>query len=184
MSRFTGELTITQLDVDYRTWRLEQPLVYEVGDENSGRVIEVYKLFKTDGASVPRIFWAFLPTWGRYSRAAVIHDYLYNELRPGTQPHPEAPTRQRADAIFLEAMEVCGVGFLTRWIMWAAVRTFGFLSLQAARAVAWKNDKPMPVEVAPRPELDIVRKEKAETPPPTPQPPPPPKPPGNEPPAH
>jgi hypothetical protein len=179
MSRFTGELTITQLDVDYRTWRLEQPLVYEVGDENSGRLIEVYKLFKTDGASVPRIFWAFLPTWGRYSRAAVIHDYLYNELRPGTEPHPEAPTRQRADAIFLEAMQVCGVGFFTRWIMWAAVRTFGFLALQAARAVAWKNDQPMPVEVAPRPELDIVRKEKAATPPPPPQPQPPPEPPAH-----
>lgn len=179
MSRFTGELTITQLDVDCRTWRLEQPLVYEVGDENSGHVIEVHKLFETDGASIPRIFQSFLPTWGRYSRAAVVHDYLYNELRPGTEPHPEAPTRQRADAIFYEAMQVSGVGFFTRWIMWAAVRTFGFLSLQAARAMAWKNDKPMPAEVAPRPELDIVskRKRQANTPPP------PPKPPGNEPPA-
>lgn len=117
------------------------------------------------------------PHAGRYSRAAVVHDYLYNELRPGTEPHPEAPTRQRADAIFYEAMQVSGVGFFTRWIMWAAVRTFGFLSLQAARAMAWKNDKPMPAEVAPRPELDIVakrRKRQAA----------PPKPPGNEPPPH
>jgi hypothetical protein len=178
MSRFTGELTITQLDADYRTWRLEQPLIYEVGDEDSGRVIEVHKLFETDGASVPRIFWAILPTWGRYSRAAVIHDYLYNELREGTDPHPEAQTRRRADAIFLEAMEVCGVGFVTRWIMWAAVRTFGFLTLQAARAVAWKNDKPMPKEVAPRPELDIVSKRKRQAG----TIPPPPKPPENEPP--
>ncbi len=101
---------------------------------------------------------------GRYSRAAVVHDYLYNELRPGTTPHPEAPTRQRADAIFLEAMAVCGVGFLTRWTMWAAVRVFGFLALQAARAVAWKGDKPMPTEVAPRPELDITRKRRAQKP--------------------
>lgn len=162
MSRFTGELTITQLDVDTRTWRLEQPLVYEIGDENSGHVVEVHKLFETDGASVPRIFWSILPTWGRYSRAAVVHDYLYNELRPGTEPHPEAPTRQRADAIFLEAMAVCGVGFLTRWIMWAAVRVFGFLALQAARATAWTGHKPMPTEVAPRPELDITRKRRAQ----------------------
>jgi len=169
MSRFTGELTITQLDVDYRTWRLEQPLVYEVGDENSGHMIEVHKLFETDGASVPRIFWALLPTWGKYSRAAVVHDYLYNELREGTEPHPEAPTRQRADAIFLEAMAVCGVGLLTRWAMWAAVRLFGFLALQAARAVAWKADKPMPAQVAPRPELDIVRKRRAEKPSPPPR---------------
>ncbi|WP_019196388.1 DUF1353 domain-containing protein [Afipia birgiae] len=182
MSRFTGELTITQLDVDYRTWRLEQPLVYEVGEENSGHVIEVHKLFETDGASIPRLFQSFLPTWGRYSRAAVVHDYLYNELRPGTQPHPEAPTRQRADAIFYEAMEVSGVGFFTRWIMWAAVRTFGFLALQAARAMAWKNDKPMPAEVAPRAELDIVSKRRREAGKLPPQPPSPP--PGNGPPPH
>ncbi len=62
MSRFTGELTITQLDVDYRTWRLEQPLVYEIGEENSCYIVEVHKLFETDGASVPRIFWSILPT--------------------------------------------------------------------------------------------------------------------------
>jgi hypothetical protein len=54
------------------------------------------------------------------------------------------------------------------------VRTFGFLALQAARAVAWKTDKPMPAEVAPRPELDIVskRKRQAGTSPPPPDPPP------------
>jgi hypothetical protein len=71
-------------------------------------------------------------------------------------------------------MQACGVGFLTRWVMWAAVRTFGFLALQAARAVAWKTDKPMPAEVAPRPELDIVskRKRQAGTSPPPPDPPP------------
>ncbi len=162
MSRFTGELTITQLDVDYRTWRLEQPLVYELGDEGSGREIKVHRLFETDGASIPRLFQALLPTWGRYSRAAVIHDYLYNELRPGKDaPHPLATTRKAADAVFLEAMAVSGVGFLTRWAMWAAVRSFGFLALQAARAVAWKDATPMPAEVAPRPELDIVRKRRA-----------------------
>jgi hypothetical protein len=42
------------------------------------------------------------------------------------------------------------------------VRAFGFLALQAARAVAWKENRPMPAEVAPRPELDIVRKRRAE----------------------
>lgn len=162
MSRFTGELTITQLDVDYRTWRLEQPLVYEVGEEGSGREILVHRLFETDGASIPRIFQSLLPTWGRYSRAAVIHDYLYNELRPGGSPHPEAPDRRSADAVFREAMEVSGVGLITRWTMWAAVRAFGFLALQAARAAAWKENRPLPTEVAPRPELDIVRKRRTE----------------------
>ncbi len=161
MSRFTGELTITQLDVDYRTWRLEQPLVYEVGDENSGHMIEVHKLFETDGASVPRIFWALLPTWGKYSRAAVVHDYLYNELREGTEPHPEAPTRQRADAIFLEAMAVCGVGLhdpLDHVGGGAAVRVPG---VAGGPRNGVEDRQADPAKVAPRPELDIVRKRRA-----------------------
>jgi hypothetical protein len=142
--------------------RLEQDFVYEVGAEGSGREIRVPMRFETDGASIPRLLQSFLPTWGRYSRAAVVHDYLYNELRPGTEPHPQAPTRQAADAVFREAMAVLGVGVFTRWIMWAAVRAFGFLSLQKARFVAKAQGKPIPEEVAPRPELNIVRKRKAE----------------------
>ena len=40
------------------------------------------------------------------------------------------------------------------------MRAFGFLALQKARFVAEAQGKPMPEEVAPRPELDIVRKRK------------------------
>ena len=39
MSRFTGKLTITQLDVNCRTWRLEEPLIYEVEYLGSNRII-------------------------------------------------------------------------------------------------------------------------------------------------
>jgi hypothetical protein len=172
MSRFTGPLTITQLDADYRTWRLEQELVYEVGAEGSGRIVRVHPQFETDGASVPRLLQFYLPTWGRYSRAAVIHDYLYAQLRPGGSPHPQAPSRQAADAVFLEALEVCGVSIVIRRIMWAAVRVFGYLALLRARKVAAAKGDPMP-EVAPRPALDISRKRNSKpeadsTPTPTP----------------
>ncbi len=33
--------------------------------------------FKTDGASVPRIFWTFFNPCGELFEAAVIHDYQY-----------------------------------------------------------------------------------------------------------
>lgn len=97
MSAFTGALTITHLDVDWRVWRLERPLRYEVGSLGSGRLVEVPAGFVTDGASVPRAFWALLPVWGRYSRAAVVHDYLCVLINQGA-PHDLAPDRRRADA--------------------------------------------------------------------------------------
>lgn len=33
--------------------------------------------FKTDFASTPRFLWAFFPPYGKYTEAAVLHDYLY-----------------------------------------------------------------------------------------------------------
>src|SRR5581483_3844288 len=97
MSRFTDDLTITQTR-NWHRWRLEQKLIYEVGAEGSGRMIEVPHGFVTDGASIPRPLWWLLPTWGTYSRAAVIHDYLY-VLLEAKASHKEAPTRKAADAV-------------------------------------------------------------------------------------
>ncbi len=123
MSAFTGELTVTELAVNWRLWRLEQALVYEIGALGSGKSIEVPVKFVTDGTTVPRILWSFLPTWGSYSRAAVVHDYLCNRLNSGI-PHPLVPDRRRADAVFYEAMKVCGTSLPVRFVMWAAVRLY------------------------------------------------------------
>lgn len=41
-----------------------------------GKVITVPSKFKTDFASVPRLFRWLIPPMGRYSWAAVVHDYL------------------------------------------------------------------------------------------------------------
>jgi hypothetical protein len=121
MSAFTGSLTLTELDTDWRLWRMETPLIYEVGELGSGRRIAVPAGFETDGASVPRFLWAVLPTWGKYSRAAVIHDYLGTLLMAGT-PHPEGQHQRIIDSVFLEAMAVLEVQLPIRWSMWAAVR--------------------------------------------------------------
>lgn len=118
-SAFTGPLSLTQIDADWRLWRLNEPLLYEVGALGSGRLIEVPAGFVTDGATVPRLLWSLLPAWGTYSRAAAVHDYLCKSL-----PHRHAATRLAADRIFLDAMKVCGTGRLVRWIMYLAVRSF------------------------------------------------------------
>lgn len=74
--------------------------------------------FVTDFASVPRVFWRVLPPWGKYSRAAVVHDYLY-------RVHPAGISRLDADRIFLSLMRQDGVGWATRTAMYRAVRIGG-----------------------------------------------------------
>ncbi|EAA7439925.1 phage tail protein, partial [Salmonella enterica subsp. enterica] len=96
-------------------WRVYEPFEFYLSDDNSD-VIEVPAGFVTDLASVPRIFWTILPPDGKYAKAAIIHDYLYdNALR----------TKKEADLIFLDGMTVLGVPRLKRKVMYWAVRWFG-----------------------------------------------------------
>jgi hypothetical protein len=64
-----------------------------------------------------------MPAWGRHSRAAVLHDYLCALLNSG-MPHPMAPKRSKADAIFYDAMKLCGVNTTVRFLMWLSVRAY------------------------------------------------------------
>lgn len=131
MSAFTGELTVTSLDVECTRWRLEQPLIYEVGEKGSGRVVLVPSSFETDVTSVPVFMRSVLPAWGKWSRAAILHDRLYRLIEIGC-PHEEAPDREAADAVFYEALRVSEVNPLLSWLMWAAVRVFGASRLRVA----------------------------------------------------
>jgi len=84
------------------------------------------KGFKTDFASVPRIFWRIFPPWGVYSPAAVIHDYLY---RYGSV------SRKAADDIFLEIMTTLKVPYWKRYSMYWAVRSCGAPSYKGFKGV-------------------------------------------------
>lgn len=70
----------------------------------------------TDFASTPRLLWSLLPPIGRFSKAAVVHDYLYIN---------QVGDRAWADRVFLEAMQVSGAGVLTRHVYYWGVRLFG-----------------------------------------------------------
>jgi hypothetical protein len=72
---------------------------------------------ETDFASVPRVFVWFLPQYGRYTKAAVLHDYLWRDAVPAGQL-----TLAEADGISRRAMWELGVPFLRHWMMWGAVR--------------------------------------------------------------
>jgi hypothetical protein len=106
-------------------WLVDAPLRYTTYDPkaNDYVTITVPKGFETDGASSP--FGVLItPLGGKYSRATVLHDYLYVLFNENT-PHPNFPTRWQIDGVFLEAMEAEGVNYWVRYGMWVAVRMFG-----------------------------------------------------------
>lgn len=84
--------------------------------------------FETDFASVPRVCRLIIPKLGRYTKAAVIHDYLYQEHGLKSGGLYFRVSRRTTDKIFRGAMEELGVSTWKRWAMWAAVRVGGFLS--------------------------------------------------------
>ncbi len=140
MSAFTGTLRLASLDADCRIWALVDPLQYEIGALGSGALIIVPAGFETDGASIPRILHGILPAWGRWSRAAIIHDFLCRAIeqgRPvGVPGWGVVGHRREADAIFYEAMLVSEVPRMIARIFWAAVRCADrFPFLRAASAL-------------------------------------------------
>lgn len=99
---------------------LHQPLVYltKVGaPEGKINKITVPAGFKTDLASIPRFFWRVLPPVGRYDKAAVVHDYLYQF---------NGVTRKQADDVLLEGMRVLGVPGWQCNVIYAGVRVGGW----------------------------------------------------------
>lgn len=81
--------------------------------------------YMSDGASVPRWLWWFLPPWGdRSTFAALLHDYLLDRLQgfiPGG-PVQGAETRAKCDAQFLAALLALKVEWWRAYPAWAGVR--------------------------------------------------------------
>ncbi len=89
------------------SWRLTDPLVYET---KAGIIITVPKGFITD-------FATWIKPVGRYTEAAVVHDYLYR-IKSG---------RKYADRIFKEMMMRGGCTRARINMMYYGVRLFGWV---------------------------------------------------------
>lgn len=118
--KFLTALLLTPLP-DGRRWRVESPFAYRTSWH---RQFTVPRGFVTDLASVPRVFWNILPPFGRYTEAAVLHDWLYRTHRV---PRPDA------DQLLRDAMELGRVPGLTRALIYYAVRWFGWAAWHDAR---------------------------------------------------
>lgn len=89
-------------------------------------LISVPAGFKTDLASIPRLFWNLLPPFGKYTNAAIVHDYLYR-----TRIFPRA----KADKVLWQAMKFSNVRWGVRLLIYLNVRCFG--------GFAWRGDARM-----------------------------------------
>ena len=138
MSNFTTLLVVSPLP-DGKHWRIVLPFVYAVGHKDSPDRIEVPAGFVTDFASSPPAVWSIIPPWGRYGKAAVLHDYLYQSIYwMLEQPQYRAlfvhhyyalnNPRKFADDIFREAMIVLGVKPWRVSLMYWGVRVLGWLA--------------------------------------------------------
>lgn len=102
---------------------LEKPFTFE--STRLGQ-IEILAGFFCDLASIPRLFWRIFPPAGKYTAAAIVHDFLYwNQATAENATNNILITRDDADATFLEAMEALGVGWFTRKTIYRAVRIGG-----------------------------------------------------------
>ena len=104
-----------------KTWRHARVerrwfAVWDRGFEK--RKIRIPKDFRTDFASIPRPLWWFAPPIGRYAAAAVCHDKLY---------HDAEWCREDADKCFYDLMLKLGVKQWKAWLMYQAVRKFGWM---------------------------------------------------------
>ena len=130
---FIGDPKPVLRQVDEKNWETVETLTYQGTIDR----FVVPKGMRTDFASVPRAFVWFLPRYGRYTRAAILHDYLWRH-RVGDSEQPVS--RRDADGLFRRVMRELEVPFLRRWIMWGAVR-WAALMKSDGRA-GWLRDAP------------------------------------------
>jgi hypothetical protein len=116
---------------DNRQCMLLRDLRYEIG--GSQLYITVPAGFVTDFASVPQEFWSVLAPNDRYSRASVIHDYLY---------WTQGCTREQADNLLLIAMKESSVSWWKRSAIYEGVRKGG--------ENAWKSNEADRLDRLPR----------------------------------
>jgi hypothetical protein len=112
-------------------WDVVEPLVYH-GNRDT---FVVPAGFRTDFASVPRVVVWLIPRFGRYTMAAVLHDWLVT-----TGLSSGVVSSRDADGLFRRVLHEEGVPPVRRWLMWTGVR-WGAL-VNARRRPGWWRDAP------------------------------------------
>lgn len=114
----------------YLVWEVNytgEPLPTDIDSIDPAKYVVIPFGFESDGVTVPRIFWWLYPPWGHpVTRAAILHDYLLKQYKT-FGPHPAYTKRSQIDKAFREAAYACGVGTISRWVMWSATRLMSYI---------------------------------------------------------
>jgi Protein of unknown function (DUF1353) len=100
---------------DSKFWITVEEMPYVIG--STTEQIVVPRGFVTDFASIPQGLWSLgLTPYGQYSRAAVIHDYLY---------WSQGCKREQADRLLVLAMKESKVGHFDEFVVYQGVNLGG-----------------------------------------------------------
>lgn len=104
---------------------LLEPLAYRT---NAGEVIIAPAGTTSDGASTPMTIWNLIPPFGKYWKAAILHDYLYRDTQRA---------KAECDGLLLEAMESLGVDKVLRDTIYEGVHLGGDWSFDEDRKISF-----------------------------------------------
>lgn len=108
------EIHLTYDGTRYDWYRLVQPCwVQEIG-------LTIPKGFQSDMASSPQVLWGIIPPHCRAGRAAIPHDFLYENQ------HLHSLTRKQVDALFLKHLTEHHIPRWQRLTMYYYVRMVGW----------------------------------------------------------
>lgn len=111
------ETTLAVKRLDERFWALTSDLVYRGQDQT----FRVPAGFVTDFASVPPFMRGIIDDTGKWTLAAIVHDYLITYRINALDDLSRVSSRD-TDGIFRRIMREEGVSWLARWVMWTGVR--------------------------------------------------------------
>ena len=111
---------------------MKQPIISPYDDRNCilevdyhYRDVCVHAGFIFDGASVPICFRFYITPFNpAICAAALVHDWLY---RGNTLDNGQYASRAKADRYFYDLMLAAGMGKMRAMLIYAGVRTFGWL---------------------------------------------------------
>ncbi|MDK3255875.1 DUF1353 domain-containing protein [Blastococcus capsensis] len=124
-----GDVVVRTLDDEH--WAVVEPLVYRGTRDR----FVVPAGFRTDFATVPRVVVWLVPRFGRYTAAAILHDWFVTVgIESGVV------TAREADGVFRRVMRESGVPVVRRWLMWTGVRWGAFGD--PVRGAGWWHSAP------------------------------------------
>lgn len=130
---FLSDIRVARIAGSSGEWELINDLVYQGNQDR----FTVPKGFRTDFASIPRLFAWLIPKNGSHDAAAIVHDYLYRHQPLVPSPAPlrsmQWISRKDADRLFRRIMREIGTNRVRYNLMYAGVRVGGWISWNKSR---------------------------------------------------